>query len=174
MDSMTDKTQEGVEVFDIINEDDVVIGQATRDECHSNPKLLHRTVHFTLVDSTQNTILITQRSFKKKNDAGKYCFLGEHVISRETYEDAVTRGVIEELGFKPILVKEVSKQLFKYDNQSELVKLFIVFYKNEQLNWDSDEIESLNWVKLDKLTEKPNYSGMTNFWIKHVNLKELI
>ena len=38
------------EILDIVNEDDEVLGQATKAECHKDPKLMHRTVHFTLID----------------------------------------------------------------------------------------------------------------------------
>ena len=37
-------------MFDVVNEQGEVIGRATREECHANPTLIHRTVHYTLVD----------------------------------------------------------------------------------------------------------------------------
>lgn len=33
------------ELFDIVDELDVVIGSAPRGECHGNPTLIHRSVH---------------------------------------------------------------------------------------------------------------------------------
>ena len=80
------------EIFDVVNEKDEVIGTAPREECHSNPGLIHHTVHFTLIDRKKKRVFLTQRSFKKEHDAGKYCFLGEHMLSGESYEDALKRG----------------------------------------------------------------------------------
>lgn len=70
--------------FDIVNEQDEVIGERTAVECHADPKLIHRVVHFTLVDKENKKILISQRSFEVKFDSGKWCFMGEHVLSGET------------------------------------------------------------------------------------------
>ena len=38
-------TDQQNEVFDVVNENDEVVGEATRGEVHQNPKLIHRVVH---------------------------------------------------------------------------------------------------------------------------------
>jgi isopentenyldiphosphate isomerase len=60
-------TKDKTEILDVIDENDNVIGTATREQCHTDPKLLHHTVHFTFIDRKNSKILLTQRSFKKKH-----------------------------------------------------------------------------------------------------------
>ena len=38
------------EVFDVVNENDEVVGEATRGEVHQNPDLIHRAVHIWLLN----------------------------------------------------------------------------------------------------------------------------
>lgn len=159
-----------MELFDVVDENDKVVGQATRDECHSNPSLIHRTSQFTLVDFQHKKILVTQRSFNKKTDPGKMCFLGEHVLSGETYEDAVTRGVGEELGFSPKIIKEVATHLFRFPEQTEISKFFIVNWNNETLNLTKEELISFQWLTLDELmSSEIDYSDTTKYWVKSID-----
>ena len=158
------------EIFDVVNENDEVIGKATRSECHSNPNLIHRTVHFTLIDRKRQKIYLTQRSFKKDHDAGKYCFLGEHMLAGKSYNEAVKRGVNEELGFIPKSFMEVAHNIFSYRNQTEFVRFFLVNWSGEEIEWDKREIEKVISIDIHELTkEKFNTSQMTRYWIDHIN-----
>ncbi len=162
-------TNDDSELLDIINENDQVIGQATRSECHSNPNLMHRTVHFTLVNIATKEILLTQRSLKKDHDAGKFCFLGEHITSGETYADALIRGVNEELGFKPSNFLECASHIFKYDTQTELIKFFVIPYDGQNIKYDKSEVETISWIDLNQIHNFKGVSEMTSYWIKNVD-----
>ena len=162
------------EIFDIVDEKDNVIGRASRSECHSNPNLIHHTVQFTLINKKDNTVLLTQRSYKKEHDAGKLCFMGEHILSRESNIDGITRGVIEELGFKPSKFKECAKNIFKYDKQTEFIRFYAVYYNNEQIIWDKDEFENIFWIKERDLKNNiSNYSEMTAYWVENVDWSDV-
>ena len=161
-----------MEYFDVVNEKDEIIGKAGRDECHSNPDLIHRTVHFTLADKNNKRIFITQRSFLKPNDAGKWCFSGEHVLSGENYEEAVIRGVKEELGFVHTLVKEVANHIYSYAKRTEFVRFFMVEINDENIKFDKEEIIKTLWISPNKLMKNDfDLSEMTRYWIKNVNWK---
>jgi isopentenyldiphosphate isomerase len=165
----------GGEVFDVINKNDEVIGTATREECHSNPDLMHRCVHFTVIKQKATSILLTQRSLKKKHDPGKFCFLGEHVLSGESYEDAVRRGVKEELGFVPDRFTEAAHDFFTYQAQSELVRFYIIDWKGEDLDWNKDELEEVLWVDKNKIADADyDYSEMTKYWIDNVDWDSIV
>lgn len=138
------------EIFDVVNEKDEVVGQATRDECHNNPALIHRVVHFTLVNPLTGELLLTQRSLKKRSDPGKYCFGGEHVKAGETYESAIKRGIEEELGFTPTVCKEFETQVFTYDKETEIGKFYLVEWHNEELKWTDEDFEKILWVNPNK------------------------
>ncbi|MCX6822044.1 MAG: NUDIX domain-containing protein, partial [Candidatus Aenigmarchaeota archaeon] len=76
------------EIFDIVDEEDNVIGKTTREEVH-NKKLIHRSVMFFIFDKKRR-VLVTQRT-KAKDMFPEYwsISLGGHVSSGETYEEAV-------------------------------------------------------------------------------------
>lgn len=50
------KTNEAIELLNVIDLNDNIIGQASRAECHQNPQLLNHTVHFTLIIKTISEI----------------------------------------------------------------------------------------------------------------------
>ena len=157
-----------METLDIVNEKDEIIGTAPREECHQDPSIIHHTVHFTLVDPKKNKVLLSQRSFKKSHDAGKHCFFGEHVLSGESYADGIKRGVKEELGFIPKKFKELNHHIFRYQNQTELVRFFVIFWEGEKIKWDKTEMESIFWANLKELKgEKYDLFEMTRFWFKN-------
>ena len=83
------------EIYSVVNEDDKVIGKATRKEVHVK-KLTHRSVMFFIFDK-KGRILVTQRT-KNKEFYKEYWSigLGGHVNAGETYDETVVREVKEE------------------------------------------------------------------------------
>lgn len=156
--------------FDIVSDTDQVIGKKSAVECHANPKYLHRVVHFTLQDPQTKKILIAQRSFAVAFDTGLWCFMGEHVLSGESYYDAVARGVRDELGVSATKWEEKAKTIFAYATQREYARFFMVEWTGENLQPDSAEIEAVAWVTIEELQQSIHtYSSMTQHWITHVD-----
>jgi isopentenyldiphosphate isomerase len=83
------------EIYDIVDEDDNVIGKATRKEVHTK-NLIHRSVMFFIFDKKRR-ILVTQRT-KNKEFFKEYWSigLGGHVLTGESYDEAVVRECKEE------------------------------------------------------------------------------
>lgn len=164
-----------MEVFDVVDENDNIIGEATKKECHSNPKLIHHAVHFTLIDKSNGKIFLTQRSYKKENDPRKLCFPGEHMLKGESYKDGLKRGVKEELGLTEINFKEVGRNIFRMSNQTELIRFFLVYFSGEELKVDRSEIIDLIWLTPeDLLRGKDKYSDMTRYWVENIKWKKLL
>lgn len=164
-----------MEIFDVVNKKDKVIGQATREECHSNPKLIHRTVHFTLIDVKKKKILITQRAFGLKTDPGKWCFLGEHMLAGENFRQGLTRGLAEELGLKLSHCKEVGHRIVYSPNQTEFIRFFVVKWDGNKISPDSEEIIELKWpCPEDLLKENRDYSDITRRWIESTDWHEML
>ncbi|MFA5828160.1 MAG: NUDIX hydrolase [Candidatus Shapirobacteria bacterium] len=135
-----------------------------------DPKLIHRTVHFTLVDKKAKKILITQRAMSKKTDPGKICFLGEHVISGESYEEALVRGVQEELGIEPKNFREMSGDLFRFPEQTEFSKFFVVEWNGEKIDYKDDELMNIRWVSREELVCLPlDYSNTSKKWVETID-----
>ena len=83
------------EIYSVVDEDDKIIGKATREEIHKK-KLIHRSVMFFIFDK-KGRILVTQRT-KNKEFYKEYWSigLGGHVLAGETYDEAVVREAKEE------------------------------------------------------------------------------
>ena len=86
------------EIFDLVDDDDRVIGRATRNEVHGNPKLLHRVVHVLVFDSL-GRLYLQKRADDKDVQPGKWdTSVGGHVDAGEDRETAALRELSEELG----------------------------------------------------------------------------
>ena len=91
------KAQRDDEVFDVVDEQDFVIGQATRAVVHRD-KLWHRAVH-TLVFNAQGQVFLQKRSMAK--DMAPGCWdssCSGHLDAGEDYDHAVVRELGEEIG----------------------------------------------------------------------------
>lgn len=104
-----------MEIFDIINEDGVVIGSAPRKECHGDPSLLHRAVHVVVIHPGTGDILLQKRTLTKDIQPGKWdTAVGGHLDCGEQYEDAALREMKEELG---LVVSSDQNLIYLFDSQ---------------------------------------------------------
>jgi isopentenyl-diphosphate Delta-isomerase len=86
------------EIFDIVDVEDNVIGQAKRGEVHGNPKLIHRSVAIAVFNN-KNELFLQQRSKTKDTDPLKWTIsCSGHVETGKTYKDTANRELKEELG----------------------------------------------------------------------------
>jgi isopentenyl-diphosphate delta-isomerase type 1 len=87
----------GNEIVDVVDENDAVIGHATREEVHAMGKR-HRGIHILVFDKT-GRLLVEKRSERKDLFPGMYnCSVSEHLKRGESYMQAAKRGLNEELG----------------------------------------------------------------------------
>ena len=85
-----------------MDEQDRVIGKATRSEIHKK-KLLHRSAHI-LVFNSNNQLFLQKRSMSKDESPGLWdTSSAGHVNSGESYEVSAYRELWEELGIKTVL-----------------------------------------------------------------------
>jgi isopentenyldiphosphate isomerase len=112
------------EIYDVVDEDDKVIGKATRKEVHTK-HLIHRSVMFLIFDK-KGRILVTQRT-KNKEFFKEYWSvgLGGHVNAGETYDEAVARELKEEtnLNGKPFHMGSL-KVRFQKKSDNENAKVY--------------------------------------------------
>ena len=52
------------EYFAVVDEDDNIVGKATREECHSNRRLIHRSVCIFVVND-RDEVFLQKRSMSK-------------------------------------------------------------------------------------------------------------
>jgi isopentenyl-diphosphate delta-isomerase type 1 len=138
------------EYFDVVNENDKVIGRALRSTCHSNPKLFHRAV-FVLVIRSDGKFLLQRRSSTKDTNPGKWEFLGEHNHLGEMYADAAVRGLKEELGIRA-KVRKISKFRFTTKRETEFCEIFITSIgPATKINFDPLEISEVKFFTMSEI-----------------------
>lgn len=85
------------EVFDVVNGQDEVIGQAPRGEVHARD-LRHRAVHL-LIKNRAGELFLQKRSHRKDREPGKWdSSAAGHLDAGEDYASAARREIVEELG----------------------------------------------------------------------------
>ncbi len=130
--------------------------------------LLHKIVIAQVIDSKGNFLLVKQA--KDRQDPGKYVSpVGGHIRSGESYEDALKREALEELGISKFKYKYIGKTIFqrKILGRDENHYFIIFEIKSDQkpkLNHESVSFKKFSKKLLMKnLVEKPEIFGDA-FW----------
>lgn len=85
------------EIFDVVNEQDEVVGQAPRRDVHARG-LMHRAVHV-LVFNARGQVFLQKRSMNKDKSPGLWdSSASGHVDAGESYDASAVRELREELG----------------------------------------------------------------------------
>lgn len=152
------------EIFPIVNEAGMVVGCATRGECHSGIKILHPVVHLHLFNS-KGDLFLQKRPIWKDIQPGKWdTAVGGHVEYGEEVEDALMREAKEELGINDFIHEKVGCYVFESTKERELVYSFMTIYDGKILTteeldggrfWSKEEI--LN--NLGKNVFTPNFES---------------
>jgi len=153
------------EYFPIINEDGVVIGKATRKECHSGTFLLHPVIHLHVFNS-QGELYLQKRAMDKDIQPGKWdTSVGGHVDYGEEIEEALRREVREELAIKDFKPTFLNRYKFVSEREAEMVHSYYTIYDGDILAdpteisegkfWDIKEIEN----QLGKNVFTPNFEN---------------
>ena len=96
-------------MFDVVNERDEVIGQATRPEVHRRG-LMHRATHV-LVFNSRGQVFLQKRSLKKDRQPGLWdSSASGHLDCGEDYDACAVRELREEIGLE---LRAPLQRLFK-------------------------------------------------------------
>ena len=115
------------EFFYVVDEDDNVIGKASREDCHSNRKLIHRSV-YVFVLNNKGEIFIQKRSMKKDLYPGFYTASATgHVDYGENYDEAAERELREELGIEAPLRRLGRVKSFS-ETEREISMIYVCRY----------------------------------------------
>lgn len=141
-----------MEYVDIVDENDNVIGKASKQEAHEQG-LLHRTVIALIKNSSNDFILIQQAP--DKQDAGQFvCPVGGHVEVGESEEDALKREALEECGLVDFEFKLIGKTIFNREIKGRRENHYFILYEiftdvSLILNEESVSYESLSSIELE-------------------------
>lgn len=148
---MEDHANTPDEIVDVVDESDQVIGQATKGEVNSNPKLIHREVGILICDD-QGRVLLQQRSHMKKQFPLWWIISAAgHVPTGMTVEESAHKELKEELGFDTQLV-QYEKMLCEYDEETFFASAYLGKIPNSvEINFDKEEIEQVKFVNEEEL-----------------------
>lgn len=142
------------EYFDIIDENDKIIGKASRDECHKKG-LLHRAVHIMIINS-KGKMLLQKRSMKKDLYKGWWIDAAAgHVDSGESYEGTAKREMMEELGID-VNIEELFRVRKKYASNSYVDNEIVTVYlgkSNGPFKFDKNEVDFVKFFPPKKVLE---------------------
>ncbi|MEM0965488.1 MAG: NUDIX domain-containing protein [Verrucomicrobiota bacterium] len=149
------------EWFDVVDEEDRVIGRETRSEVHRK-RLLHRAVHL-FVFRPDGSLFLQKRSASKDTAPNRWVSsCSGHVDSGEDYEEAASREIREELGIPADTIHLEEKCAVKAvpETGNEFVRLYAVFDFEGTIEPDPGEISDGCWktpADIERwLTDKPD------------------
>lgn len=138
------------EWFPVVEPSGLVVGQSTRQYCHSGAKPLHPVIHIHIIDR-YSRVYLQKRSMSKDIQPGKWdTAVGGHVSYGEGIREAVFREAFEELGlveFNPIWLVTYE---FESPVEREMVNVFaaVGYY---ELHPDLDEVDEGRWWELEEI-----------------------
>jgi isopentenyl-diphosphate delta-isomerase type 1 len=138
------------ELFDIVDANDNVIGQAPRTECHGNPTLVHRASHV-MVFNQKGDLLLQKRADSKDIQPGKWdTSVGGHLDPGEDYRQAALREMKEELGLENIPLTFLYKSQIRNEIESENVATYLAV-TDEEVLFDPHEISEVKFWSKDNI-----------------------
>jgi isopentenyl-diphosphate delta-isomerase type 1 len=159
------------ELFDVIDENDRVLGQETRSAVHQLG-LWHRGVHV-LLFTQDGKLLVQQRSRDRVHaPLALDCSVSEHLKAGEEYSDAAIRGLSEELGIEGIEIQPLIKFKMNYGpDDNEISTIFKGLVDPSQVQFDPVEIERINYHSLIELQEfLKNEPARFSYWFRQILL----
>lgn len=146
------------ELFDVVDAEDRVTGQAPRREVHARG-LRHRAVHLLVVNRTGHLFLQKRSRLKDLFPGAWDSSAAGHVGAGEDYDGTALRELAEELGCRPA---QPPQRLFKIEARAETGQEFVWVYRVENegpFTLQADEIESGDWftkAEIDRwITNRP-------------------
>ena len=145
---MTQDNQE--ELFPIVDENGMILGSATRGECHSGSKLLHPVVHLHVFDK-EGRLYLQKRPNWKDIQPGKWdTAVGGHIVLGENIDMALRREAKEELGLTDFNYEHLASYVFESDREKELINAFKTVIEHTPI--PSDELDGGRFWTLDEIS----------------------
>jgi len=148
------------ELLDVVDENDRVIGSATRGECNGNPSVIHRAA-YALIFNSEGKLFLHKRSKTKDTCPGMWSIsVAGHVTQGETYEETIAREIIEEIG-TILKVEFLDKYLLQHKSENEYSAIFRG-YSDGPFELNPKEIEEGDFFSMDTI-RNIMWRGLTPF-----------
>lgn len=158
------------ELFDLVDENDNVIGEVSRKQANHNPLLIHRAIGV-LIFNQSSHLFLQQRSSTKDTDPNKWSIsIAGHVSKGKPYKETAVREGQEELGIttKPVYV---CKHLVKTQQEAEINCIFKAQH-NGPFTLNPQEIVGGRFFPIEEIQSKLDSSELdiTTFSLITLNL----
>ncbi len=141
--------QHGGELFDVVDEEDQVTGQQTRDAVHQQD-LLHRAVHI-FVFNKRKELFLQKRSRLKDRHPGVWdSSAAGHLNAGEGYRETAIRELEEELGVVSEELQEIASIKACAGTGWEHVKLYLARHDGA-VRFPCSEVEAGQWFCLEEV-----------------------
>ncbi len=135
------------EILNIIDIDDQIIGQATREDIYAN-KHIHRIVHVMVRDISGRFLLQIRSATVQFRPLHWATSAGGHVQAGETYEEAARREMEEEIGVIVGEIREMGKFYYEWDGIRKYLWAF-EYILDQDLNI-GEEVSSVEFFSPDE------------------------
>ena len=141
-----------MEIFDVVNQADEVIGRATRQQVHERG-WMHRAVHV-LVFNSREEVFLQKRSLNKDRQPGLWdSSTSGHVDSGEEYDACALRELQEEIGLQ---LSQPPVRLFKLAASPDTDQEHVWVYRCQAegpLELNAEEIERGGWFDATRVSQ---------------------
>lgn len=139
-----------MEMFQLVDRNGRPNGEAPREECHGNPRLIHLVVHLHLFDPL-GRLYLQKRSMSKDTNPGLWdTSVGGHVGAGESVMAALVREAREELGIDAAEASFLYSYLSEGDFESEFAECFML-ESSQPVHPDPLEIEEGRHFTMDEV-----------------------
>lgn len=159
------------EWFDVVDEENRVIGKATREQCHDGSKLLHPVIHVHIFNS-QKKLLLQKRKLNKDIQPGMWdTSIGGHIQAGESLESAIKRESLEEAGIQIDLdsLIRIAKYVYESEIEKELVFSYVYIYDG-LITFQESEIDAVKFFKYNEIKTLISESETTPNFVKEFSL----
>ncbi len=140
------------ELFPIVDENGLVIGSASRGECHGGSMLLHPVVHLHVFNE-KGELYLQRRPDWKDIQPGKWdTAVGGHIDFGESPDVALQREASEELGITDFSPLFVDKYVFQSQRERELIYVHRTTY-NGEIHPSTDELDGGRFWTMQEIRE---------------------
>jgi 8-oxo-dGTP pyrophosphatase MutT (NUDIX family) len=148
---MNQKQSKADELFFVVDEQDQPLAPLPRKLVHGHG-VWHRVAHVWLVND-RGEVLCQQRALTKELSPGLWeAFFGGHMAPDETYEQAATRELQEELAITPppLTFWKVCRHISGHGYNNEFQGIFVARWngKIDDVTFDDGEVEKVKWVSI--------------------------
>jgi len=149
---LKDKPQRDNEVFDVVDENDIPTGTATRSEVHAKG-LIHRAVHVFVLNRNGDLYLQKRSLIKDMNPGVWDSSVSGHLDAGEGYADAAVREMGEELGITDLSAEDLEHVVVVEPSENtgwEHVHLFVTRHSGG-ITYPAAEIDSVMPFPIDEI-----------------------